>query len=141
MRSGKRGRERGISWDRGFPQPFCLFVFCLQSQNGSPVPFPLQPVYCLQLGLLSFFLEQASQSTSAYPPVLKGSMKSSLGFLRVPTIRASVLSCVRLCSPMACSSLALSMGFSRQEDWSGLPFPPLGPTISTRWKSWKMVKL
>ena len=109
MRSGKRGRERGISWDRGFPQPFCLFVFCPQSQNGSPVPFPLQPVYCLQLGLLSFFLEQASQSTSAYPPILKGSMKSSLGFLRVPTIHASVLSCVRLCSPMDCSSLGSSV--------------------------------
>ena len=41
---------------------------------------------------------------------------------------AQLLSCVWFfCDPMACSSQAyLSMGFSRQEYWSGLPFPPLG---------------
>ena len=32
-------------------------------------------------------------------------------------------SCLTLCDPMDCS---LSMGFSRQEYWSGLPFPPPG---------------
>ena len=33
-------------------------------------------------------------------------------------------SCPTLCDPMDCSLLApLSMGFSRQEYWSGLPFP------------------
>ena len=38
-----------------------------------------------------------------------------------------VLSCVRLCSPMAGSLPGpLSMGFPRQEQWSGLPFPPSG---------------
>ena len=35
--------------------------------------------------------------------------------------------CPTLCSPMVCSHQApLSMGFSRQECWSGLPFPPPG---------------
>ena len=37
-----------------------------------------------------------------------------------------VLSCVRLFATpwtVACQAL-LSMGFSRQEDWSSLPFPP-----------------
>ena len=33
-------------------------------------------------------------------------------------------SCLTLCDPVDCSPL--SMGFSRQEYWSGLPFPPLG---------------
>ena len=33
---------------------------------------------------------------------------------------------VRLCNPMDCSPPVSSMGFSRQEYWSGLPFPPLG---------------
>ena len=36
-------------------------------------------------------------------------------------------SCPTLCDPMDCSPpAALSMGLSRQEYWSGLPFPPPG---------------
>ena len=35
--------------------------------------------------------------------------------------------CLTLCNPMDCSPTApLSMGFSRQEHWSGLPCPPPG---------------
>ena len=32
-------------------------------------------------------------------------------------------SCLTLCNPIDCSQAPLSMGFSRQEYWSGLPFP------------------
>ena len=40
---------------------------------------------------------------------------------------ASVLSRVRLCDPMTVACQApLSMGFLRQEYWSGLPFPSPG---------------
>ena len=35
-------------------------------------------------------------------------------------------SCLTLCDPMDCSSPPLSLGFFRQEYWSGLPFPPPG---------------
>ena len=38
-------------------------------------------------------------------------------------------SCLTLCDPMdctACQALLLSMGFSRQGYWSGLPFPTPG---------------
>ena len=36
-------------------------------------------------------------------------------------------SCVTLCDPMDCSPpVPLSMGFTRQEYWSGLPFPSPG---------------
>ena len=36
-------------------------------------------------------------------------------------------SCLTLCNPMDCSPQApLSMGFSRQEYWNGLPCPPPG---------------
>ena len=40
-------------------------------------------------------------------------------------VRARLLqSCLTLCNPIDCSCQApLSMGFSRQEYWSGLPFP------------------
>ena len=35
-------------------------------------------------------------------------------------------SCLTLCDPVDCSLQApLSMGFSRQQQWDGLPFPPL----------------
>ena len=41
-----------------------------------------------------------------------------------------VQSCPTLCDPIDCSLVAhqapLSMGFSRQEYWSGLPFPSPG---------------
>ena len=35
-------------------------------------------------------------------------------------------SCLTLCDPIDCSQVPLSMGFSRQESWSGLPFPSAG---------------
>ena len=39
----------------------------------------------------------------------------------------SLKSCPTLCDPMDCSlQVPLSMGFSRQEYWSGLPFPSPG---------------
>ena len=38
-----------------------------------------------------------------------------------------MLSCPTLCNPMDCShQVPLSMGLSRQEYWSGLPFPSPG---------------
>ena len=49
--------------------------------------------------------------------------KSQLGFCRKIT-----KSCPTLCDPMDCIAHQgpLSMGFSRQEYWSGVPFPPPG---------------
>ena len=46
-------------------------------------------------------------------------------FLKVKVLVTQ--SCPALCDPMDCSHQApLSMGFSRQEYWSGLPFPSPG---------------
>ena len=44
----------------------------------------------------------------------------------------SLQSCPTLCNPMDCSppGSSLSRGFSRQERWSGLPFPPPGDRAS-----------
>ena len=36
----------------------------------------------------------------------------------------SVHLCLTLCDPMNCNQALLSVGFSRQEYWSGLPCPP-----------------
>ena len=50
-------------------------------------------------------------------------------------------SCPTLCDPMDCIAhqALLSMGFSRQENWSGLPCPPTGdppdPGIQSRSES------
>ena len=38
----------------------------------------------------------------------------------------SLQSCLTLCDPVDLACLALFMGFSRQEYWSGLPCPPPG---------------
>ena len=55
----------------------------------------------------------------------------------------SIQPCLLLRSLMGCSPQApLSMGFSRQEYWSGLPFPSPGrgekglPQIQHSWKGW-----
>ena len=49
----------------------------------------------------------------------------------------SVAQCPTLCDPMDCShQVSMSMGFPRQEYWSGLPFPSPGdlsdPGIESR---------
>ena len=39
-------------------------------------------------------------------------------------MHARLLSHARLCDPTVAHQAPLSVGFSRQESWSGLPFPP-----------------
>ena len=65
-------------------------------------------------------------------------MKSIIDLLQYSTIQPIVLaedcvlcsvaqSCLTLCDPKYCTrQTPLSMGFSRQESWSGLPCPPPG---------------
>ena len=52
--------------------------------------------------------------------------RSSTLYAALETQLLSRFSCVRLCvTPWTAAHQApLSMGFSRQEHWSGLPFPP-----------------
>ena len=56
---------------------------------------------------------------------------------RAPQLCLVIQSCLTLCNPMECSSVSsphqspLSMGFSRQEYHSGLPFPPPGDLPNT----------
>ena len=54
-------------------------------------------------------------------------------FHLTPCVRANSLQLrLTLCNPMDCSpSAPLSMGFLRQEYWSGLPCPPPGPPDSS----------
>ena len=56
------------------------------------------------------------------------SMKPVPGAKRLEcAVLRSLQSCPTLCNPKDCSRQApLSMGFSRQEYWNGLPFPPPG---------------
>ena len=42
-----------------------------------------------------------------------------------------VCMCPTPCDPMGCGPPGLSMEFSRQEYWSGLPFPPPGDLLDT----------
>ena len=47
------------------------------------------------------------------------------GLFGMSVCAKSLQSCLTLCDPMDCQ-VPLSMEFSRQEYWSGLPFPPPG---------------
>ena len=49
----------------------------------------------------------------------------------------SLQSCPTLCDPIVACQSPLSVGFSRQEYWSGLPFPPL--EISSHPKDWTCI--
>ena len=86
---------------------------------------------------LAAFLPLPDASSHLQTPLCCGTVTDvSLAFLAPQTLRDSwtcVLhrfSCVRLFATLwtlACQAL-LSMGFSRQEYWSGLPCPPQGET-------------
>ena len=52
-------------------------------------------------------------------------MKMVLQLYKCMCVSKSLQSCSTLCDPMDCSPPG-SMGFSRQEYWSGLPSPPPG---------------
>ena len=45
-------------------------------------------------------------------------------------------SCLTLCNPWTIACQALCMGFSRQEYWSGLPFPSPGNLLNPGIKPW-----
>ena len=62
-------------------------------------------------------------------------ISASQGILCLIGMCAQPLSCVQLfCDPMDCQ-VPLSMGFPRQEYWSGLPFPPPGDLLDPEIKS------
>ena len=58
--------------------------------------------------------------------------KSEHNFMFACVYIQSLQSCLTLCNPLDCSpsKLLCPWGFSRQEYWSGLPFPPLGEWVS-----------
>ena len=99
----------------------CLFLSCHVS-NSKPV-------------ILSCWAQICSKNSQHGPYTVKcrveGSALSAFGkhnwlqvFSTVFNKRVSAQSCPTLCDPRDCSRQApLSLGFSRQEYWSGLPFP------------------
>ena len=54
-----------------------------------------------------------------------------------PCVRASHFSCVRLLLTLCtvAHQVPLTMGFSKQEDWSELPYPPSGDLPDPRMES------
>ena len=104
--------------------------------------YTLQPLNCPRLILISVLSHQdPPQVTSESGPLLQAdpSTHFSVSLLNNPLyqllcIVSSCFSRARLCT-LACQA-TLSMGFSRQEYWSGLPYPPPGylpnPGIESR---------
>ena len=55
---------------------------------------------------------------------IKGKVKMVLAAAAAAAAAASLQSCLTLCDPIDSSPPGFpSLGFSRQEHWSGLPFP------------------
>ena len=65
-----------------------------------------------------------------------------LFWVPIPHLKVKVLVsqlCTALWDPMDCSrQVPVSRGFSRQEYWSGLPFPPLGDLPDPGIKHWSL---
>ena len=69
--------------------------------------------------------DPGTQLQSPVPPVLAGRFFTVTHFIRLLLLLLSCFSRVRLCATpeMAAHHALPSLGFSRQEHWSGLPFP------------------
>ena len=59
------------------------------------------------------------------PRGVEGVGEGRIGSLGLCMHAESLQSCPTLCDPVGCQA-SLSMAFSRQEDWSGLPCSPPG---------------
>ena len=76
-----------------------------------------------------YFPDSGIKPASPAVPALAGRIFTAESLGKVSTLSAaakSLQSCPTLCDPMDCSPPGSSVhGFSRQEHWSGLPFPSL----------------
>ena len=87
--------------------------------------------FCTQLAcpcVYQLHLEASPTISPMFVVLFKTALFQLALFLRCDVCVCSVTqSCPSLCDPLDCSHQAsVSMGFVRQECWSGLPFPPPG---------------
>ena len=91
-------------------------------------PFIMVPRYSKHSTVLTIITQHYSLSTNCFILNLFHMFKSCVSSACLITQL-----CPALWDPMDYSCQApLSMGFSRQEYWSGLPFPPLGDLLNSR---------
>ena len=98
--------------------------------------FPVPTVFITNFITLMFpSLPPISCSKSNYLPHIN-KIKSSDMTSSIHTLLLSRFNCVRLCATpqTAAHQAPLSLGFSRQEHWSGLPFPsPMHERETWKW--------
>ena len=97
------------------------------------IPLPFYPFYlsknCMYTYIPIFGLpsHQGHHRALSRVPSAIQEVIVELSILHMPACKLSHFSHVQLCNPMDCSSpYPPSMGFPRQEYWSGLPFPSPG---------------
>ena len=129
---------------------FCMdnHVFCKKSQLMSSIPIciPFISFSCL-ITLASFAMLKNSSERECPCLILVGKLFISLFFyilLSMTLLLLSCFSCVWLCATTqtAAHQALPSLGFSRQEQWSGLPLPSPKYGISCKFffvslSSWK----
>ena len=97
------------------------------SHPSAPVPSILYPAWNLDGQFVSYmilYMFQCHSPKSSHPLLLPQSPKLSCACVCYKLLQ----SYLTLCDPMDCIArqAPLSMGFSRQEYWSGVPCPPPG---------------
>ena len=126
----------GASWQRG-TQPHYHLYFMAEIPQGQREVSLASP----RGTLLSFGDAQCPPE----PPLVSVDLVGTASVCVCVYVRGtrewkffSVLSCVQLFATlwMAAFQVPLSMGFSRQEDWTGLPFPFPGGSSQPRDGNW-----
>ena len=121
-------------------------VFCIRWPKYWSFSFSVNPSN-EHPGLISFRMDrldllavQRTLQESSPTPQFKSINSSALSFLYSPTLTsihaaAKSLQCPTLCDPIDGSPPGSpSLGFSRQQDWSGLPFPsPMHESEKWKW--------
>ena len=95
---------------------------------------PLFKVFLLVQNNLDFFIN-LYWNTVGLPVVLASTVHQSESATAAAAAAVSLQSCPTLCDPIDSSPPGLpSLGFSRQEHWSGLPFPsPMHESEKWKW--------
>ena len=125
--TGRGSPLKNSSAGSGPPGPPVLFLFLHRVRSGSTA----FPPYILVLFCIMVCCKRSGMSGgNSECKFLACSRYSSVCVCVCVCVctRASVLSCIQLFVTLwtVAHQALLSVGFSRQEYWNGLPFPPLG---------------
>ena len=111
-----------LSMEYNFVKPFMAFKHF--ARIGTIYKKWLDETFHFKIYCIALFSEKKKKRSH--------SMEHHLNLLSTKFTVCVLVSQLRLtlCNPIHCSLASLSMGFSRQGHWSGMPFPSLGDLLT-----------